>query len=265
MRKIGIIFQAVAGLTDEEYVQEMVKLGFQATFCGVYEKERHERLTKVFEKYGIECETLHAPWGHINDMWLDCEDGDRMLAELKNSVDCCVVAKAPIMVVHLSSGNTPPQISDIGRGRYTELIEYAMAQNVKIAFENQRKTSYLAWALETFEDNPMVGFCWDCGHEACCQQGRQFMPFYGKQLICTHIHDNCGEEDADEHLLPFDGGGVCYERFAEHIRNSGFQGSFMLEAHNNVHRYDDWSAREFLTQAAQRVKKLVEMTDGMEQ
>lgn len=262
MRKIGIIFQAMPGLTDEEYVQEMVKHGFQTTFSGVYGREKHKELTELFGRYGIECETLHAPFNHINDMWLDCEGGNQLMDELKESVECCVIAKAPIMVLHLSSSNTPPSISDIGRKRYAEIVEYAAARNVKIAFENQRKTSHLAWAMETFEDHPMVGFCWDCGHEACCQNGRQFMPFYGKQLICTHIHDNCGEPDKDDHLLPFDGA-VNFERFAEHIRNSGYQGSFMLEAHNSVHRYDGWSAKKFLEEAAMRVKKLVQMTDGV--
>lgn len=262
MRKIGIIFQAVPGLSDEEFAEEMAKQGFQTTFTGVYDRERHEKLAKLFKKYGIECETLHAPFNHINDMWLDCEAGEQMLAELKTSVDYCAIVNASIVVVHLSSGYTPPPITDIGRARYAELVEYATQKNVKVAFENQRKASYLAWALETFEDNPMVGFCWDCGHEACCMNGREFMPFYGKQLLCTHIHDNCGENGADDHLLPFDGV-VNFERFAEHIQKSGFQGSFMLESHNSIHKYDDWTAKEFLVQAAQRVKKLVEMTDGV--
>ena len=161
----------------------------------------------------------------------------------------------------MSSGNTPPPITDIGRARYEKLVEYAMKKNVKVAFENLRKSANFAWAMETFEHNPMVGFCWDCGHEACYQNGREFMPWYGERLICTHIHDNCGLQDADDHLLPFDGT-VDFNRFAEHIRNSGYKGSLMLEVFNIVHRYDDLTAEQFLEKAAGVVNKLVKMTDG---
>ena len=184
-----------------------------------------------------------------------------MLSELMNCVDHCVIANAPIAVIHMSSGNTPPPITDIGRARYEKLVEYAMKKNVKVAFENLRKSANFAWAMETFEHNPMVGFCWDCGHEACYQNGREFMPWYGERLICTHIHDNCGLQDADDHLLPFDGT-VDFNRFAEHIRNSGYKGSLMLEVFNIVHRYDDLTAEQFLEKAAGVVNKLVKMTDG---
>ena len=80
-------------------------------------------------------------------------------------------------------------------------------------------------------------------------------------MICTHIHDNCGLKDADDHLLPFDGV-VDFNRFAEHIQNSGYKGSLMLEVFNIVHRYDDLTAEQFLEKAAGVVKKLVKMTDG---
>lgn len=261
MREIGFQFQAFDGLTDDEYMQKIVDLGFTRTFYGVEEKKRQEELANLFAKYNVICETLHSPFDHINDIWLDTEGGERMLAELMQSVDHCIIANAPIVVIHMSSGNTPPPITDIGRARYEKLVDYAIKKNVKVAFENLRKTANFAWAMETFYNEPMVGFCWDCGHEACYQNGREFMPWYGEKLICTHIHDNCGEPDADDHLLPFDGA-VNFDRFAEHIRNSGYKGSFMLEVANLVHRYDGWTAEQFLEKGAEVIKKLVKMTDG---
>ena len=261
MRKIGINFQAIMGMSDEDYARKIVELGFQTTFCAVVDVKRQETIANLLAKNNIECETLHAPYRHINSMWRDGEEGEQMLAELMNSVDHCIIANAPIMVVHLSSGNKPLPITDIGRARYDKLVEYAIKKNVKIAFENVRKVASLAWVLETFEQEPMVGFCWDCGHETCYAQGKEFMPWYGDQLICTHIHDNCGEKDADEHLLPFDGV-VDFNRFAEHIRNSGYTGSLMLEVFNLIHRYDDLSAEQFLEKAADTAKRLVCMVDG---
>lgn len=261
MREIGINFQGVPGLTDDAFLEKMVELGFTRTFFRPVDVKRQEEVANLLAKYNIMCETLHAPYESINDIWLNNEAGEKMLADLINGVDHCIIANAPIMVVHMSSGNTPPPITDIGRERYERLVDYAIKKNVRIAFENLRKTANFAWAMETFDHEPMVGFCWDCGHEACYQNGRQFMPWYGEKLICTHIHDNCGEPDADDHLLPFDGA-VNFDRFVEHIRNSGFKGSFMLEVHNIVHRYDDLTTEQFLETAAEKVKRLVHMTDG---
>lgn len=261
MRKIGINMHAMPGLTDEEYIKKIVDLGFSTTFYGPVEVKHQEKVATLMAKHNIECENLHSPFDHINDIWLDYEGGERMLAELKSCVDHCLIANAPTMVVHMSSGNTPPPITDIGRARYEQLVEYAIKKNVRIAFENLRKTANFAWAMETFENEPMVGFCWDCGHEACYLPDKEFMPWYGKRLICTHIHDNCGEKDADEHLLPFDGV-VDFERFAEHIRQSGYTGSLMLEVGNLIHRYDNLSAEEFLGKASNIAKRLVMMVDG---
>ena len=258
MRKIGINFQQFRELSDEAFVEKIVELGFSTTFCVPEPIKRQEELANLFAKHNIECENLHSPFDHINDIWLDCEGGERMLAELIDCVDHCLIANAPMMVVHMSSGNTPPPITDIGRGRYEKLVDYAVKKNVRIAFENLRKAANFAWAMETFENEPMVGFCWDCGHEACYQNGREFMPWYGEKLICTHIHDNCGLKDADNHWLPFDGV-VNFERFAQHIHTSGYTGSFMLEVGKSSPKYDNLSVEAYLEKAAYTVKRLVEM------
>ena len=71
-----------------------------------------EALADLCAKYSVRYETLHAPFGHINDIWLDCEGGQVMLDELKNCVDCCAAAGVPIAVVHLSSGQNPPPVTE---------------------------------------------------------------------------------------------------------------------------------------------------------
>jgi sugar phosphate isomerase/epimerase len=163
---------------------------------------------------------------------------------------------------HLSSGMKPPSLTDIGRGRFIALVEHAAAKGVQIAFENQRKLANIAWTFEEFEDAPNVGFCWDTGHEACFSPGRQYMPLFGQRLICTHIHDNSGEFNRDEHLLPFDGK-LDFERIARQIRESGFTGSLMLEAiAANSHLYDDMTCEAYLERAAASVRKLRDMVDG---
>lgn len=262
MRKIGINYNAVKGLSEEDYITKIAELGFQTCFSGMYDLETQTRLAEIMAKNNIEYENIHAPFGHINDMWADCEGGDAMYNELITCVDHCVAVNAPIMVVHLSSKAAPPPTTDIGRGRYENLVEYAMKKNVKIAFENMRTLANLAWAMETFKDEDAVGFCWDCGHESCYTPGREYMPLFGNRLTCTHIHDNEGELNKDSHLIPFDGQ-INYERFAEHIRQSGYTGPLTLEViSKNSNHYDQLSPEEYLEKAATAIKRLVSMVDA---
>lgn len=262
MRKIGISHNAYKGLSDEEYIAKIAEYGFQSTFSGVYAPERQLRIAELCAAKDIAYESLHAPFGHINDIWMEGEGGEQMLKELLGSVDNCALAGVGILVVHLSSGQNPPPITDIGRARFTELVEYAAKKKVRIAFENQRKLANLAWALETFSENDSVGFCWDCGHESCFTIGREYMPIFGDQLIFLHIHDNYGVFNDDCHMLPFDAS-INYERVAEHIRKSGFKGTLMLEVSAGKSEvYANMSPDEYLQRAAKAARRVADMVDA---
>lgn len=263
MRKIGINLTPKKVADLKAHIALVKQCGFDCIFTGVPAIKQIPEMRRMLEEQGIEWETIHAPFGHMNDMWLEGEAGDIMLRELINSVDVCVMAGAKIAVVHLSSGEKAPPVTDIGRRRFTELVEYAATKGITIAFENQRKLSNLAWAFETFPADSNVAFCWDCGHENCFTPGREYMPLFGKRLICTHIHDNTGVFDSDNHFIPFDGA-MDYERVARQIRESGYEGSLMLEVGGNSERYADMSVEEFMERAAAAVKKLRDMVDGPE-
>ncbi|MBQ8401343.1 MAG: sugar phosphate isomerase/epimerase [Clostridia bacterium] len=259
MREIGINLHAVKGLTDEEYIKAMASVGFTATFSGVLDAERQAEAARLGEKYGVRFETLHAPFNRINNMWLEGAEGEETLADLMHCVDHCVIAGAPIAVVHLSSGMTPPSITDLGRERFAGLVDYAQRNNVQIAFENQRMLANLAWAMEAFPGEP-VGFCWDCGHEFCFTPGRHYMPLFGDRLICTHIHDNTAVFNEDRHWLPFDG--VCdFDYVTETLKQSGYNGSLMLEI-GNRERYGETDPYAFLERASEAAAKLRRMIDG---
>jgi len=261
MRKIGINLHARKEMEMDRYVRIISELGFDTVFSGVKPTEEMAETAELLCKAGITYDTLHAPFGHINDIWYAGEGGDAMYAELTDCVDACARVGAPIAVVHLSSGNQAPPPTDIGRGRFIDLVDYAAGKGIKIAFENQRKLGNIAWAFEEFADAENVGFCWDCGHEACFTRGRQYMPLFGDRLICTHIHDNNGVFNEDLHRLPFDGS-LNFERITAQIRESGYEGALMLEVMGYKPYYDNISDEEFLTRAAEAVKRLREMVDG---
>ena len=268
MRKIGICLGAVRNMPLEERVQRYVSLGFNTTFTGVCDTlSEQTAYAELFAKHGLEYENLHAPFGHINDIWLDCEGGEQMLAELIKSVDHCKAIDARILVVHLSSGITPPSITDIGQTRFKKLMEHAEKNNVTVAYENQRMLGNIAWAFEEFASSPALGFCLDSGHENCFTYGRQYMPLFGKKLVCTHINDNKGpiptDGQNDLHMLPFDGG-VDFDRVARQIREADYKGSLMLEVMKDHSKgfYDGITEDEYLEKAAAGIKQLRTLIDG---
>jgi sugar phosphate isomerase/epimerase len=261
MRELGINLRAVGELTTEEYVKEIAALGFTRTFSGTTTPEKMAETERIVHAAGLAFDQLHAPFDGINNMWSAGEEGDVMYKRLTDAIDCCVALDAPIATVHLSSGWTPPMINDIGRGRYISLVEYAAKRGVKIAFENQRKLYNIAWAFEEFKDAENVGFCWDTGHEACATPDIEFMPLFGKRLICTHVQDNNAVFNEDLHILPFDGK-VNFERVAMWLNKYGYKGSLMLEVGNSNEIYKDLTPTAFLARAYDAVCRVRRLTDG---
>jgi len=262
MRRIGIQIYAKTGMDLEAYVKKISELGFNATFTGVPAADRIPVFARVLKKYGIFWESMHAPFDGINSIWRQGEEGDNMLGRLTDAVDACATAAVPILVVHLSSGRTPPSITDIGRERFAKLVDYAGEKGVKVAFENQRMLGNIAWAFEAFADAPHVGFCYDTGHENCFTPGREYMPLFGKKLIFTHIHDNTGVFNKDEHMIPFDGN-LDFDRVVRQLKESGYQGTLMLEViANHSDLYDDMACETYLEKAAAAIKRLRDMVDG---
>lgn len=262
MRKLGINADLFA---DRDALKNMPLLraaGFESTFVCYRDDTLTGEIAEAAAKHGVTLETLHAPFGHINDMWLPGADGEQMLRELTDCADACARCGVPVMVVHISSGVRAPHINDIGHARFDRLVEHAGKTGTVIAFENQRKLANIAFMFELYAACENVGFCWDCGHEKCFAGGREYMPLFGSKTVALHVHDNCCRDGCDDHLLPFDGA-IDYSRFAAHLRRSGFGGTLMLEAmpeHN--HRYDSLSRETFFALAYEKAARLRTLVDG---
>lgn len=242
----------------EEQIAYMKKYGFSGTFCGA----RNPRLGEIVDlcrEAEITVENLHAPFKHINDIWLDTPDGERMLAELLESVDDCARYGIPLLVVHLSSSDYPPPINPLGMHRFGLLMAYAKEKGVTIAYENQRKLSNIALAFEEFED---AVFCYDTGHESVlCLLNIAFMPLFGKRLGALHVHDNHCVHNADEHLIPGDGT-VDFARVTDDIAASDFKGTMMLEIMvGNSTCYEGVSADAYYAKAAAAARKLADTVE----
>ncbi len=206
-------------------VEAIASLGVRHSFIGSYAKDLDKVMAKMKE-CGITCDTFHAPFSHINDMWSeDAEKGAAELASQKETIDLCVKYGVPVVITHVSSGRPMPPIHDAGIARYDELVSYAREKGVKIAFENLRYAENLALLMERYPD---MGFCWDTGHECCYTPGVRYMSLYGDRTIALHVHDNACGFDTDDHVLPFDGN-INFETVAEDLAKSDCRCTLMLE------------------------------------
>lgn len=259
MREIGI---NLPEQNEAAFIREASDVGFCTVFSATPSEAQLRVIVDAIAANGMRYETIHAPFGHINDIWLAGDAGEAMLREMLVTVDRCAQGGVPIAVIHLSSGKTPPTVSEIGASRYERLVEYAAKKGVKLAFENQRQLENITWAFRHFADASHVGFCYDFGHECCFTPGIEFMPLFGGKLLCTHLHDNDCVQDHDLHMLPFDGH-ADFGRAIKRLRENGYQGPLTLEIHQqNSHRYDFMSTRAFLERAALAAGRLRAMLDG---
>lgn len=261
MRKIGVNLEAIPDVSHEAFIRAAKQAGFGAVFTGAYDAKTTAQIAELLAREGLSFDTIHAPFrGMINDMWSDGEVGARALRILCDAVDRCAEVNVPIAVIHLSTGKAPA-ITEAGQRNYAMLVEYASKKNVTLAFENQRWLANLAFVFEYLAaDN--VRFCWDCGHEGCFTPGRHYMPLFGEKLACLHLHDNLGNLNEDMHLIPYDGA-LDFDYVAREIRNSGFDGTLMLELKGRkTPYYDHLSLEEFLARAANAACRLRKEIDG---
>ena len=244
-----------------ENIKALKGAGINKTFVGS-EIPYFDEAMKAFKDNGIICETLHAPYNRINDMYKE-EGGDEMLARLKDGVDKCAKYDVPVLIVHLSSGRPMPDINESGEQRFKALFDYADEKGVIIAIENQRYRENIEYFMGKYKN---LKFCWDNGHEASCSKGIKFMSLFGDRLVALHIHDNeCGV-DTDNHVLPFDGN-IDFKEVAEILGENGYKGTLMLEVSKNssfegVKIYEDLTMDEFVKKAAESVRKLSDMVES---
>ena len=234
MRKLGTSVNASTwDLSVDDTLATVRGAGFDAFFIG-YEcapdmEEKMSAYANAAAKIGLWFECIHAPFGKpgCNSLWLPGEDGDIMRDHLIESVRSCQRNGVGIAVVHLSSGDLAPCVSDIGHARLDAVIEEAVKCNVTLGFENQRKIGNLSFILELYDDVPQVRFCWDVGHANLGKFDQyENMTVLGSRLKVLHLHDNYGTKD--DHSLPFLGT-VDWDGVMRALRDIHYEGTFNYE------------------------------------
>jgi len=202
---------------------------------------------------GFLVENAHVGYKRTNNLWLDNIDGASMTDYLIQCVKDCAVAEVPAIVVHLTTGKTPPPFNAMGLDRIKRIVEQAERLNANIALENLRKPEYLEFVLGEI-DSPRLGFCYDSGHHLLYAPNEDLLGKYGDRLMAIHLHDNDGS--ADQHLLPFDGN-IDWIKTMGAIKATGYSGGVSLEVLKT--KYEVLTAEEFLQAAFERAKRLEEI------
>lgn len=282
MRKIGINFSKQGfELTDEELMRLLADVGFDSFFCGWNPDDNATAaLCDLAARYGLQYESVHAPFQGISHIWAEGEKGEAYVAELKRVADTCHRFGIGYMAAHAANAprfnNNGPhgsKFSEIGEERFAEIVEYATERGVKIAIENvefpNREMRSLVRALRARGLEKGFGTLFDVGHWYCYPSEPDFAAEFGSCLLGTHVHDNFGQADPhtitwddDSHLLPFDGT-IDYRKVGT-ILKACSPCSITLElsrTRNLLPWYAEYTAEEFFATAARRARHVAQLCE----
>ncbi|MCH5271646.1 MAG: sugar phosphate isomerase/epimerase [Lachnospiraceae bacterium] len=166
--------------------------GFKNVFVQWYNREwnptQEEQLMYIREK-DLNVIFAHLGYQNINDIWLDTEDGSKLVDRYKNDIKICKENNISMVVMHLTGKNDAPKYNALGLHRLQEIADYAKALGIKVAFENTKLKGYLDYVIENIK-NDNVGVCFDSGHyHVHFDDNLNFSKFKGR-IFAVHLHDN---------------------------------------------------------------------------
>jgi sugar phosphate isomerase/epimerase len=264
IRKLGVNCDSIRGMHPTETLKLMQEVGFEAYFTGAYTRAAVAPIKKAGDALGLTLNSLHAPFGGINDLWMPGMGYRAVYKQILETIDAAAENGIPAIVLHVSSGWNAPEITDLGLSRYDALVEYAEDRGVQIAFENLRMLGNLACLTDRYKKVPHVMYCLDIGHQHCYTPTINWMDIFRDRLLLTHIHDNFGiqreyQEDTDTHYLPFDGD-VDYAQMMRDLDKYGYTGNLTLEIFNTTRpEYSEMTPEAFLKTAYERLVRISKM------
>ena len=202
MKKIAVVIHNNnENVTVSETIDAIKKAGFKDVFVQWYNKEweySQEEQLKYARKQGLNIIFAHLGYKNINDLWKECDEGNKLVENYKKDIKICKQNN----IMHLTSKKVAPNYNEIGLERIREIVNYAKELDIKVAFENTKIKGYLEYVIQNL-DNDNVGICYDAGH--CHVHFNDEFPYemFKNKIFAVHLHDN--DKSDDLHLLPFDG------------------------------------------------------------
>ena len=232
------------------------KMGFQSIMLWWGEGERETRAQRVAlaKQYHLHIENVHADMENSNSLWVSGACGDEKAEELVQAIVECKICGIKCMVVHLTNGNEPPEISDIGLLRMEKIFSTAKNHEVTLAIENVRTEKHIRYVLDHYHDKH-IGFCLDTGHSNIWCKDVDWLSLYGDRLAAVHLHDNNGIKDG--HSVPFTGT-LDWNEIICQLSESSYHGSLTLETEYRGDENHEYLAK-FLKDSYDAGLRLLEM------
>ena len=215
-----------------------------------------ESLRELGEKNGVYYTHSHA-WG----------DASSRHPKTFRCIDVCRVLGTKYCVVHPiykhSDGSfimDDEEFVRVNADAIKPLVEYAEKQGVILLSENilwgsSIKATAISALVEAV-NSPYFGWCYDTGHAnvhhiSCRELLKCKIP-----PISLHIQDNHGTY-ADEHLMPGDGD-IDWKEFLDVLKEIGYKGEMVLEAHHQSLEAKDEDRDPILREIFARAEKMRE-------
>ncbi len=217
-----------------ETIDSIVNAGFQNVFVEWYNKDwnpTQEEQLKYIKKKKLNVIFAHLGYQGINDIWLDGENGEKLVDRYLNDIKVCKENNISMVVMHLTSKSVAPKYNQVGLDRLRKIVDYADELGVRIAFENTKIKGYLEYVIENI-DNKNVGICFDSGHYHVHFKDEFDFDKFKDRIFAVHLHDN--DQSDDLHLIPFDGT-IDWESLINKLKENGYTGPITMEL---CYRYD---------------------------
>ncbi len=207
-----------------------------------------ERIKSRLLILNLSINSINAPFSENLDISsLDEMQRSIAVSEIKKTIALCELLNVKFVVIHPSVKAFPLTNVDFVKKKITQIkkslsaiVENAILRKVKIACENPAPHLIGGYAEDLMEiisglPEEFVGICLDTGHANLIESPAEFLKKISSRLFTLHVSDNAGNYSA--HLPPGDGR-IEWKKFIPALKDSGFDGVFMLEVLGGA-RFDD--------------------------
>lgn len=214
-------------------------------------------LKEKSEELGIELTHSHA-----------CGNAAARGEQFLKGIELCGILDIPYTVVHPihqkadgSFFEDEEEFIKINSEAIKPILEVAEKNNVIVLSENilwgASKIPECISALVSEVNSPYFGWCYDTGHTNCLGIGFDTLKLVKNVPLSLHIQDNTGAYGKDDHMMPGDGN-IDWNGFLGVLKEIGYKGEFVLEAHHQSLEAKDCERDGILKEILNRSRKMVD-------
>ena len=163
----------------------------------------------IFRDTGLELSSLHMRYDsgeELTAFWREGAEGDRIRDRMLLDLEIAKKYGFTCLVVHLVG-----EYSSVGEGRMQKILRECEDIGLPLAVENLTDRQIIL-DVSSRLSSPMLGYCYDAGHNNCFDRGFDYLALFGDKLRALHLHDNDGT--ADQHTLTKYRGSIDWDKIA---------------------------------------------------